>query len=58
MPNHQTLHRYEQFIISRYCTVSIHMYNLHVYSLVTRNPFCPQAWPVRSPDLASLEYFL
>jgi len=36
--------------------VPIHMNNLHVYSLVPRIPFGPQAWPVRSPDLASLEY--
>jgi len=32
------------------------MNNLRVYSLVARTPFGPQAWPVRSPDLASLEY--
>jgi len=56
MTNHLKLHRYEHLDISRYCTVSIHMNNLHVYSLVSRTPFGPQAWPVRSPDLASLEY--
>jgi len=58
MPNHQKLHHYEHFKISRHCTESIHTNNLHVYSLVPRTPFGPKTWPVRSPDLASLEYFL
>jgi len=56
--NHQMLHRCEQFNISRYCTVSIRTNNLHVYSPVTHTPLGPKAWPVRSPDIASLEYFL